>query len=247
MDYILAIWQPSYSKYPIMKSAIFKRRFNFLDRMSSTASDGGKMQSCLFQSYDPDLSIPMQVSWFLTIWPSVLAMWPRASKSHALSSFVHASYRKLDTGSPGCYTTQTITTLFVLQAVTERYFWLLSRLVYHKMPQVVSTVLQQFPNAQGLLIGKREPQFNCWQRDRAHRNNECGCGRDHSGEYFLSIGFKDCYVDLQSLTCLRAKSDDQERAGRLLTNAKGSLKITLNTAADNVIDDLWSDFSVNAV
>ena len=112
------------------------------------------------------------------------------ASSHTLSSFVHASYRKLDTGSPGCYTTQIITTPFVLQAITERYFWLLSRLVYHKMPQVVSTILQQFPNAQGLLIGKREPQFNFWQRDRAHRNNQCGCGWDHSGEYFLSIGFE---------------------------------------------------------
>lgn len=125
----------------------------------------------------------MQVSWFLTIWPSISAMWP---SSHALSSFAHASYQKLDTGSPGRYTTQIIITPFVLQAITERYFWLLSRLVYHKMPQVVSTVL---PNTQGLLIGKREPQFNRRFRNRAHRN-ECGCGRDHSGESFFQLALR---------------------------------------------------------
>jgi len=68
--------------------------------------------------------------------------------------------------------------------------------------------------------------------------NECGCGRDYSGESFFQLALRFATSTCKASPCLRAKSDDQERAGRLLTNAKGSLKITLNTAADNAIDGL---------
>jgi hypothetical protein len=99
------------------------------------------------------------------------------------------------------------------------------------MPQVVSAVL---PNTQGLLIGKREAQINRRLRNQAHRN-ECGCGKDHSGESFFQLALRFATSTCKASPCLRAKSDDQERAGRLLTNAKGSLKITLDTAAESVV------------
>lgn len=152
-----------------MKPTIFKRRPNFLNRMSSTASDSERR--CKIVSFKAMTQILAYQCKLVGSWRFGHASRPcdqELASSHALSSFAHDSYRKLDTGSPGRYTAQTP---FVLQAIAERYFWLLSGLVYHKMPQIVWTVLQQFPNTQGLLIGKREPQFNRRFRDRAHRKS----------------------------------------------------------------------------